>query len=344
MADEYRTVPKKLASGVVKQYYYHKVTGRPIKGEPGTKAFAAALAEAGKMSKGYPDGSIGKLIEEYKRSPGYQRLSVGTRKHRDHALRSFEGSEHLMVRELRASHLVRMRDRHPGQPGKQTLFLAAASVILEHARTLEWVEGNVANLVERPDLDEHEAWPEEAVRAFFAAEMSDYIRTAFMLLLYTGQRVGDVVKMRWTSFDGEGIYVTQEKTKTPLWVPLVPELREYLRGLPKRGMTIVSKENGTPLSGKGVSDRIIAIAAGLGFGELVTHGLRKTACVRLAEAGCSPHEIMSISGHKSLAMVLKYTKAVDQKRLARGAMEKVVNNVVPLFQAERPTRVVSGNQ
>jgi hypothetical protein len=50
--------------------------------------------------------------------------------------------------------------------------------------------------------------------------------------------------------------------------------------------------------------------------------LRKAACRRLAEAGCTVHEIAAISGHASLHEVERYTKAADQMKLARAAMER----------------------
>jgi integrase len=53
------------------------------------------------------------------------------------------------------------------------------------------------------------------------------------------------------------------------------------------------------------------------------HGLRKAASVRLAEAGCTPHEIAAITGHASLKEIVRYTKAADRKRLAAAAMEKM---------------------
>jgi Phage integrase family len=53
------------------------------------------------------------------------------------------------------------------------------------------------------------------------------------------------------------------------------------------------------------------------------HGLRKAAARRLAEAGCTEHEIAAITGHASLREVARYTKAADQKRLAAAAMGKV---------------------
>jgi integrase len=53
------------------------------------------------------------------------------------------------------------------------------------------------------------------------------------------------------------------------------------------------------------------------------HGLRKAAARRLAEAGCTPHEIAAITGHASLKEIVRYTEAVNRKRLAQSAMAKV---------------------
>ena len=59
-------------------------------------------------------------------------------------------------------------------------------------------------------------------------------------------------------------------------------------------------------------------------GKLPTIGfdLRKAACRRLAEAGCSANEIAAISGHKSLNEVARYTRAVDQAKMAHNAIAR----------------------
>ncbi|MFX6357469.1 tyrosine-type recombinase/integrase, partial [Acinetobacter baumannii] len=56
------------------------------------------------------------------------------------------------------------------------------------------------------------------------------------------------------------------------------------------------------------------------------HGLRKAAARRLAEAGCSASEIAAITGHKTLAEVERYTRAADQERLARQAIQRQSTN------------------
>jgi integrase len=58
------------------------------------------------------------------------------------------------------------------------------------------------------------------------------------------------------------------------------------------------------------------------------HGLRKAACTRLADRGCTVHEIAAISGHQSLKEIQRYTKAADQARLARAALERIANKSV----------------
>src|SRR5256885_1658932 len=54
-----------------------------------------------------------------------------------------------------------------------------------------------------------------------------------------------------------------------------------------------------------------------------TSAITPWSCRRLAEAGCTVHEIQAISGHVSLKEIERYTKGVEQKRLANAAMERV---------------------
>ena len=53
---------------------------------------------------------------------------------------------------------------------------------------------------------------------------------------------------------------------------------------------------------------------------LTFHGLRYTAAAKMADAGCSNKQIASVTGHKSLAMIEKYTRDADQERLSGAAI------------------------
>ena len=55
-----------------------------------------------------------------------------------------------------------------------------------------------------------------------------------------------------------------------------------------------------------------------------THGIRKAAARRLAECGCTALEIASITGHKSLSEVERYTREASQKKLSKSAIRKTI--------------------
>ena len=65
-----------------------------------------------------------------------------------------------------------------------------------------------------------------------------------------------------------------------------------------------------------------ALAAGLSK-KCVPHGLRKSAMRRLAEYGSTSKEIASMSGHRSLKEIERYTAAADQAHLARSAVARI---------------------
>ena len=50
---------------------------------------------------------------------------------------------------------------------------------------------------------------------------------------------------------------------------------------------------------------------------------RKSGADKLAELECTAHEIMAITGYESIQEVERYTKAAEQKRLAKNAMKKL---------------------
>jgi integrase len=148
-------------------------------------------------------------------------------------------------------------------------------------------------------------------------------RVALALLLYTAQRRGDVVRMGRQHVRAGAITVRQQKTGATLEIPIHPELRKALDAVSSEHLTYLVTEHGKPFTAAGFGNwfRDRCNEADLSK-ECSAHGLRKAACRRLAEAGCTAHQIAAISGHASLREVERYTRAADQARLARQAFEK----------------------
>src|SRR5262249_58842725 len=123
-------------------------------------------------------------------------------------------------------------------------------------------------------------------------------RLAFDLLLYTGQRGSGVARMARPAA-GEKIRIVQQKTGAPLIITVHPELRRSLEACPSGHLAAIVTAYGTPFSTKGFGQFMSDAISEAGLPPCCkAHGLRKAAARRLAEAGCSAHEIMAVTGHK----------------------------------------------
>ena len=123
--------------------------------------------------------------------------------------------------------------------------------------------------------------------------------------------------------------IRQQKTGATLAIPVHPDLAAIIAATPIGHLTLLTTKKGKSYDTNVFSDEFRSWCNAAGLPQrCVFHGLRKAALTRLADCGCTAHEIAAISGHKSLVEVERYTKAADQVRLARAAMERIANESV----------------
>jgi integrase len=118
------------------------------------------------------------------------------------------------------------------------------------------------------------------------------------------------------------ISVRQLKTGAVLEIPIHDGLRKTLETAPGQHLTFLVTENGKPFTAAGIGNWFREQCNEAGLPHCSAHGLRKAACRRLAEAGCSAPQIAAFSGHKTLAEVQRYIQAADQAKLARQVLAK----------------------
>jgi len=117
--------------------------------------------------------------------------------------------------------------------------------------------------------------------------------------------------------------VRQQKTDTPLLIPMDEGLVQALAAVPRTNLTFLVTERGAPFTAAGFGNWFRDRCNEAGLPRCSAHGLRKLAATRMANAGCSSDQIKAVTGHKSLSEVARYTKAADQARLARQAIDMV---------------------
>lgn len=126
---------------------------------------------------------------------------------------------------------------------------------------------------------------------------------------------------------GDKIRVAQQKTGAKLAIALHPNLRQSLDLCPSGHVAAITTAFGRPFSVKGFGQFASAAIAKAGLpSRCKAHGLRKAAARRLAEAGCTAHEIAAVTGHKTLSEVERYTRAAAQEMLNANAMAKQAAN------------------
>ncbi|WP_173087621.1 tyrosine-type recombinase/integrase [Devosia sp. 1635] len=149
-------------------------------------------------------------------------------------------------------------------------------------------------------------------------------RLALALLLFTAQRRSDVVRMGRQHIRNGMISVRQQKTGAYLDIPIHADLAPILDAVTVDIPAFLLSEIGKPFQptsfGNWFGDRCRDAGLPKGYNA---HGLRKAACRRLAESGCTTKEIMAISGHKTIEEVERYTRSADQKKLAQKAIDRL---------------------
>jgi integrase len=194
-------------------------------------------------------------------------------------------------------------------------------------------------------------WLPEHITAFMKVASIEMQR-ALILGLHTGQREGDLLRLSWSAYDGLSIVLRQGKARrgrklAPRTdIPCTAALRRMLDGMERVSPLILTTKNNQAFK-KRYFVRLWDEAmtkAGLqsvtlpGSEEPVKlhfHDLRGTAVTLLSEAGCTPQQIATITGHS-----LKTVHRILERYLAltRGLAEQAI------FNFENSARTKFANQ
>jgi integrase len=325
--------------GKAKARYYFRRRGSkqvPLPGLPGSvefeEAYAAALAGApapAPIGRRVRAGSIDALIIAYFNSPAFLALAGATQSTYRGILEAFAkdhgGKPYGM---LSRKHLEAMLARKMKTPAAANHWLRLIKTLTRFAVRQDLRADDPArdiDYIRRRPAGFH-TWSENEIAAFEVYHpIGSKARLALALLLYTAQRRSDVVKMGRQHIRNGVVQVRQQKTGAMLAIPVHPELQRVLDATPSEHLTYLTTAYGKPFTAAGFGNwfREQCDAAGLPK-HCAAHGLRKAACRRLAEAGCSANVIAAISGHSSLRLVELYTKAADQERMARQGMAAII--------------------
>lgn len=310
-------------------------TGYPsviLHGEPGSDLFMRELAEARKAaplvigaSKVAP-GSVSAAIAAFYMSAHWQALGKVTQATYRGTLERFRAKTGgVPIAAMRRQDVLRMMDKMADRPSAANHMLQVVRILMRFALDRGMIEADPTHRVRkiRTDTGGFRDWAEDEIATFKAKYATGTReRLALALLLETAQRRGDVIRMGKQHRRGGKLHITQSKTGVALAIPITPELAAELEQAPKDHLTYLVTGQGASFTPAGFGNWFREVCDKAGLGWVSAHGLRKAAARRLAQDGCTAHEIAAITGHRSLQEVQRYTRAVDQEKLAEQAQAK----------------------
>lgn len=304
----------------------------PLPGLPYSPEFMAALAAAmadqpvAVATDRARPGTMAAAALSYFASPAFRTLRQSTQQARRWIIESFckeHGDKRVAL--LQREHIVKLIAARADQPGAANNLRKALRAILQHAIDIGLRADDPTRDVKalRINSDGHHSWSEDEIAQFENHHpVGSRARLAFALLLYSGQRRGDVIRVGAQHIRDGILSVKQEKTGFDLAIPVHATLASVLAASPSGHLTFLTTRYGAPFTATAFSNWFRQECNKAQLPDCSAHGLRKAAARRLAEAGCTAHEIGAITGHASLAELTRYTRAADQRRLAEAAMAK----------------------
>jgi integrase len=233
---------------------------------------------------------------------------------------------------IRVTDLTRWRDMRlaEGLSGSTVRnYLAVLSAVYRHAAS-EWGYQYLDNPVARlkrpsPGKPRTRRTSEAELEALKAATQSPHLAALIDLAVETAMRLSELVSLQWRYIDlnTRTAYLPDTKNSHPRTVPLSTTAVETLSRLRKRVVPQLDERvfDLTPHAVTVAFRRACSRAKKQYEGQLAAdlrfHDLRHEAVSRLFERGLNSIEVASISGHRSMQMLARYTHIPTASLIAK---------------------------
>ena len=272
-------------------------------------------------------GTINALVAIYYQSDAWRGLSEDTRKTRRRIIERFR-AEHgdKRVALLQRDHILKMLAAI-GKASAKRHRLKAIRGLLRSAvpsmRADDPTDGIAS--IKLPKSKGHHTWTDDEINQYRAHwPLGTQQRLVMEFALETASRRGEVIRLGPQHVKNGRIRIERTHGSEDVDIPISADLQAACDAMPMAHLTYIVTAYGKPRSKYGLGNEFAKWATDAGLpARCRLHGLKKGGMRRLAEAGNTTHELMAISGHKTLSEVQRYTTAADKKRLAASGMAKL---------------------
>jgi integrase len=291
-------------------------------------AYNTALSKHLAAPKRPDSHTIAWLIDQYQSSPQWVATAKETKKQFKYQFAKMRerGGEYRLSN-IDETTVNEGRDERAHKPSDANKFVKATRKLFAFAKERGYVKSNPAAetaLVKLPNRAfGFHAWTEDEVAAYEARwPVGTRERLAIDLLLYTGVRRSDVVRLGRQHVRNGAIVIKTEKSvnmgkPVAIEVTMLPPLTRSIMATQTGDMAFLVTTKGTPFAKEsfGTWFKRACVAAGV---EGSSHGLRKIAAIRCAENGATEAMLNAMfgwaDGSKESAT---YVRGASRSKLSR---------------------------
>jgi integrase len=292
--------------------------------------YQAALSSTPRREKGPVQGTLAWLITRYQETSAWKGLSQATRRQRDnifeHVLKS-AGDQPFA--KITTATIMAARDRRASTPAQARHVLDTMRGLFRWAALANLVKVDPTLGVANPPQEQGDGfppWTEDDVATYEARwPIGTRQRVWLDVLIYTGLRRGDAVRLGKQHVRNGVATLKTAKTDTEVTLPILPALAETLTAGPCGDLAFIAGEKGGPLTKESFGNLFKKACRAAGVPGSA-HGLRKIAATRAANNGATVAQLEAIFGWQGGRMAALYTRAADRRRLATEGMHMLENN------------------
>jgi integrase len=305
-----------------------------VRGDFGSAEFArsyqaAILGQEPHWAPRAASNTLGWLIDRYKDSSSWDRLSASTKSQRANIYKVVIGrAGDVPLADVTSKVMRQNVEDRAKTPFGANDFLKAMRALFGWAKRGQYVEADPTEGVKGfPHKTEgFHVWTEEEIARFEAKwAVGTRERLALAILLHTGLRRGDAAMLGRQHIRDGVITLRTAKTGQQVTIPLLPELARIIESTSTGCLALIAIRDGRPMTKESFGHffREACEAAGV---PGRAHGLRKACATRFAEHGATEEELKSWFGWSDGRMASIYTRKANRGRLAQQAARKLIND------------------
>ncbi len=216
--------------------------------------------------------------------------------------------------QVRGADVATVKSAYADRPSMGNRLLSYLRLVFNYALERGMVDYNPCVGIKRHAESKRRRYLSDAEFHSIYTAASENLKPIIMVAYLTGQRIGDVLKIKLSDVSADGIYFEQEKTGSRVLVAMTPDLERAIKAARSLHRSVASmslfsvKRGGRPYTYATVQDMWATAVERSGVPDAHLHDLRAKSLTDAKRQGLDP---VALAGHADPRMTARYIRQHD---------------------------------